>query len=122
MNTTIITVSTDTTVDNFLEQAGTGKVRFYTERADGTTRHIPFLALGTKEREVGEWVLLQREEGVSMKEIAKSMHSSVPSVRRLINQTLLANEVEEYDTEEISDILEQAAEETTNTEVTNDAQ
>lgn len=118
-NTTIITVSADTTVDNFLEQASTGKVRFYTQRGNGTLRHIQFPT--GEAREIGEWVLMQREEGVSMRDIAKEMHSAVPTVRRIINATLLAQEVEEYDAEEIADILAEAAEEASNTEAVNDA-
>lgn len=119
MNTTIITVAADTTVENFVAQAEQGKVRFYTQRGNGTLRHIAFPT--GEAREVGEWVLAQREEGVSMRAIAKEMHSAVPTVRRIINATLLAQEVEEYDAEEIADILAEAAEEATNTEAANDA-
>lgn len=122
MNTMIITIAQGTTVDTFLEGAAKGTVKFYTQRANGTERHIPFLALGTVEREYGEWVLDQREQGVTMQAIAKEMHASVPSVRRLINQTLLANEVEEFDNEEIAEWIAIAAEEVVETtEATNDA-
>lgn len=120
--TTIMTVIAEgTTVETFATALAEGKVRFYRVRENDTYRHVPYFAEGTKEREVGEWVLEQREEGVTMKAIATEMHVSVPSVRRLINAVLLAQEVEEYDEEDIADLLEEAAvEPAATTEAVND--
>lgn len=119
---TILTVVTEgTTVETFQTALAEGKVRFYRVRENDTFRHIPYFAEGTKDREVGEWVLGQREEGVTMKAIAAEMHVSVPSVRRLINAVILANEVEDYDAEDIADLLEDAAvEPAATTEAVND--
>lgn len=119
---TILTVITEgTTVDNFAASLAEGKVKFYRVRENESTRHIPYFAEGTADREVGEWVLEQRDEGVTMKAIASEMHSSVPTVRRLINAVLLAQEVEEYDEEDIAELLEDAAvEPAVTTEATND--
>jgi hypothetical protein len=122
MQNNILTVIAEgTTVETFPTALAEGKVKFYRLRDNDSTRHIPFLADGTPDREVGEWVLLQREEGVTMKAIAKGMHASVPSVRRLINATLLAQEVEEFEQEDIEDLLAEAAvEPSTTTEALND--
>ena len=110
MSNIAITAQQGTTVETFVKGAVEGSVKFYTLRSNGTYRHIPFLAEGSTEREVAEWVASQREEGVTMKAISVEMHLSVPSVRRVLNSLLLTEEVEEYDTDEIAEILaEQAA-------------
>lgn len=106
MSTIVTTVtSPSVTAENFLESAAAGTVKFHTEREDGTMRHVQFFAPETADREVAEWVLLQRDNGVPMKAIAREMHSSIPTVRRVINAMLLTLEVEEYDTDEIADLL-----------------
>lgn len=105
MSNIAITAVAGTTVETFVQGAVEGSVKFYTLRSNGTYRHIPFLADGTKDREVAEWVADQREQGTTMKAIATEMHMSVPSVRRVLNSLLLTEEVEEYDTEEIAEIL-----------------
>ena len=118
MNSTIaITAAAGTTVETFVEAAAKGTVKFYTIRENGTYRHIPFLGAGTVEREVAEWVAMQREEGVTMKAIAAEMHLSVPSVRRVLNSLLLTQEVEEYDTDDIATILAEQGETVTGTVV-----
>lgn len=110
MSTIEIRVTEAVTVDNFAKAAAEGTVQFYRVRGNGTTRHIPFYAEGTKEREVAEYVAEQREDGVSMKAIATELHMSVPSVRRMLNSLLLSEEVDGYDEEEIAEILADAHE------------
>lgn len=106
MNTIAVTVvTTDVTPDNFLEAAASGKVRFHTVRANGSTRRVQFYAEGTKAREEAEWVREQRDEGRTMKDIAAELHLSVPSVRRVLNALLLAEEVEGYEPEEVEELL-----------------
>lgn len=83
------------TADNLVAEAAEGHVKFHTLRNNGTTRRIQFLAEGTADREVAEWVMAQRGEGVTMKTIAAEMHVSVPTVRRMINALLLTWEVED---------------------------
>lgn len=108
MNTVVITIAEGTTVKNFKDALVTGDVKMYRLRGNDTTRHIPYLAPGTPERETAEWVMEQREEGVTMKEIAKAMHLSVPAVRRIINGMLLAEEMEAMTQREIRDLLRDA--------------
>lgn len=105
-----ITAAAGTTVETFVQAAAEGSVKFYRLRDNGTYRHIPFLAADSKDRETAEWVAEQREEGVTMKAIAADMHMSIPSVRRVLNSLLLTEEVEEYDTDEIAEILADIAE------------
>ena len=105
MSAVLATVASDTTVDNFVAQAAEGKVKFHTERGNGTTRRIQFLAAGTAERETAEWVAEQREEGVTMKAIAATLHVSVPTVRRMINALLLTEEFEQAEAEDLEDLV-----------------
>lgn len=108
MSTIEIRITETVTPDNWTESVASGKVKFYRVRSNGTTRHVPFFAEGSKEREEGEWVLEQREEGRTMQDIASELHLSVPSVRRMINSALLADEVDEYDEEDIVALLQEA--------------
>lgn len=123
MSTILFSVTEGTTVENFGQALAEGKVRFYRVRENDTFRHVPYYAEGSEERETAEWVLEQRDEGVTMKAIAAEMHSSVPTVRRMINAVLLAQEVEEYDEDEIAEVLAEAfVEPEVTTEATNDQQ
>lgn len=87
MTAILVTTSTD--------DKGATTVDFHKERANGTTRHLPTYPIGTPERETGEWILVQREEGRTMRDIAAEMHVSVPTVRRMLNATLLSQELED---------------------------
>lgn len=95
MTAIVATVTATTTVDTLATEAAEGTVKFHTERSNGTTRRIQFLAEGTDARLVAEWVMEQRTDGRTMKAIAAEMHVSVPTVRRMINALLLTWEVEE---------------------------
>lgn len=110
MSTIEIRVTEAVTVANFRESVANGNVQFYKVRGNGTTRHIPVFAEGTKEFEAAEQVMEWREDGRDMKTIAAELHMSVPSVRRLINSYLLSDEVAEYDEEDIAEILADAQE------------
>lgn len=105
MTAIVTTVTATTTEATLVSEAAEGKVQFHTERGNGTFRRIQFLAEGTPEREVAEWVAAQREEGVTMKAIAAEMHVSVPTVRRMINALLVTQEAEE----DAAAVLEAAA-------------
>jgi hypothetical protein len=111
MSTIEIRVTDTVTVANFKDELAKGNVQFYRVRGNGTTRHIPVFAEGTKEFEQAEYVAEQREEGVSMKALATELHLSVPSVRRLINSYLLSDEVADYEPEDIEELLASAREE-----------
>lgn len=108
MSTIEIRVAESVTVDNFQDELAKGNVQFYRVRGNGTTRHIPVFAEGTKEFEVAEYVAEKREDGTTMKALATELHMSVPSVRRLINSYLLSDEVAGYEPEDIEDLLAQA--------------
>lgn len=110
MSTIAVTVITaDVTPETFLEAAAKGTVRFHTVRANGSTRRVQFYAADTKAREEAEWVAEQRADGRTMKAIAEELHMSVPSVRRMLNALLLAEEVEGYEPEEVEELLAEAA-------------
>ena len=106
MNAIVTTITPDTTPDTFLVDAVAGAVKFHTERSNGTFRRVHFLPADSTERQTAEWVVLQREEGKTMKAIAAEMHVSVPTVRRMINDLLLTQEMEDSDSEEIADLIE----------------
>lgn len=98
------------TVETFVEKALAEEVKFHTVRANGTTRRIRVLT--GEEFEVAEWVMEQREAGRTMKDIAKEMSVSVPTVRRMINRYLLTEEIADSDQEEAAewvDILTEPA-------------
>lgn len=105
---TFATGTAPATASEFLEAAEQGKVKVYRERGNGTLRHIPFLAEGTAEREIAEWVREQREER-TMRDIAAEIHESVPSVRRRLNALEITEEVEAYEDEDITEILAAAS-------------
>lgn len=70
-------------------------VRFYRQRANGTTRHVPLLAEGTDARADAEWVQAQRDEGRTMKAISAEVHLSVPTLRRMLTSLALTEECED---------------------------
>lgn len=98
------TSSKTLTAETFVEAALTEDVKFHTVRANGTTRRIRVLT--GKDLEVAEWVMEQREEGRTMKDIANEMSVSVPTLRRLINRYLLTEEVANADQEEAQEWAE----------------
>lgn len=100
-----VTVTETTTSETLLSDLATGTARLHTEREDGTFRRVHFLADGTKEREVAEWVQDQREAGRTMRQIANEMIVSIPSVRRMINDLIITTELEEMDAEELAELL-----------------
>lgn len=114
---TIITVSEDTTPDNFAQHAAEGKVQFHRERGNGTTRRVHFLQDGSKPREWAEWVRAQREDGRTMRQIANETHFSIPTLRRWLNDLALTEAVEEADEDELSEMLTGAADLATEPEV-----
>lgn len=107
---TIVTVSADTTTDNFAQHAAEGKVLFHRERANGTFRRVHFLADGTQEREYAEWLRAEREAGKTMKALAIETHFSIATLRRWLNDLLLTETIEEADQDELAEMLLGAAE------------
>lgn len=120
MNIVLAAPSKIVTADSLLADLATGAAVIHKERGNGTFRRVHFLADGTKEREHAEWVLLQRAEGRSMKVISTELHISVSAVRRMINDLLLTEEIEEMEQEDLEALLEGASEATSEMEASED--
>lgn len=95
-----LTVAEGTTLENLLAHAREGKVKIHTVRSNGTLRRVQYLAAGTSDRELAEYVLALREGTEdagprTMRSIASELHVSIPTVRRLINAYLITVEIEE---------------------------
>lgn len=101
MTSITATAKTAVTAETFVSAALSEQVKFHTVRGNGTTRRIR--VLNEADLEVAEWVMEQREDGRTMKDIASEMAVSVPTLRRLINRYLLTQEVAEADTEEAAE-------------------
>lgn len=106
----VVTVSADTTTDNFAAQAAEGKVQFHRERASGTFRRVHFLADGTKEREYAEWLRAERENGRTMRALATETNYSIATLRRWLNDLALTESIEEADAEELEEMIKGAYE------------
>lgn len=79
--------------------AATGKVKFYRQRGNGTTRHMAYFAPGTDTRKAAEAVQQRRDNGDTIGAIAEDLNASVATVRRMITGLLLAQAIEagQYD-------------------------
>jgi hypothetical protein len=111
MNVTVA-IKTDkpVTADTMLAALTAGDIVLHKVRGNGTFRKVHFLADGTKEREVAEWVANERAEGKRMKDIAKDALLSVAAVRRILNDLALTEELEEAEADELDAMLQGAAE------------
>lgn len=74
-----------------------GMVRAYTEREDGTTRHLDLAPLGSTRRDTAEWINEQMEDGMSVKALSRDLHISVATVRRFLLSLELTEEIEAGD-------------------------
>lgn len=113
----IAVVATETTAATLIADLTSGVAKIYKERENGTFRKVHFLADGTKDREHAEWVVAQREEGVSMKAIAAEINMSVSAVRRMINDLALTEELEEMEAEDLAELLLGSEEDTSDAPV-----
>ena len=100
MPRTSVIATADTTIsaENLQAAAAAGRVVFHTRRANGSLRRMAYLRPGTKERTEAEQVAASRTAGVHMKAISASLHASVPTIRRMINNLELSRHVEAGDT------------------------
>lgn len=116
-------------VNNILGALYLEDVRVHSIREDGTMRRRHFLVPASKDREIAEWVRLQREgqeadedEGIEavtprgMKAIAREMHISIAAVRRILTDLAITEELEDSDEDELSALLMGAEEEDAVTE------
>lgn len=74
-----------------------GTVRLYRVRATGTTRAVPYLADGTPQREVAEWLDAALEGGTSLRTAATDAGLSLPTARRLVTALAITEEIEAGD-------------------------
>lgn len=81
--------------------ASAGTVRFYRQRANGSTRAIPYLAEGTEGREVAEWVAARTDDGASVATVAEETGLSRATVRRTLAALALTEEVEDGDLDDL---------------------
>lgn len=128
MRTINFTVPATATAESFATDLAQGHVEIHTERSNGTFRKVHFLTDGTDAREMAEYVLALREgndeEGrapQSMRTIANSLHVSIPTVRRMLNDLALTHELEDMDQADI-DALFTGAEEADTMVVTEDSE
>lgn len=77
-----------------LEAVVSGTVKFVNVRANGTTRHVPYLAPGTEARTTAEALLADRNAGKTVATIATERNLSVPTIRRALAHLTLAVELE----------------------------
>lgn len=116
MTTIAIAAPSTTTAATILADLTAGVAKVYRVRENGTFRKVHFLAEDTEGREHAEWVAMQREDGRSMKDISTELNMSIASVRRMLNDLALTNELEEMEAEELAELIlgaEEAAEATT---------
>jgi len=107
----IVISVTDTTVTHrapatFQRAATTGVVKFYIQRANGTTRRVQYLAVGTEARVEAEAIQAEREAGSTIRAIAASRFVSVAHVRRTLNALALAQIAESLTRKGIKEALE----------------
>lgn len=91
------TVDPETVAGSLEAAARAGKATFHVRRSDGTFRRMAYLPPGSAARRTAEKVEAQRAKKVPMKDIAKTMHVSIPTVRRILNNLELSRHVEAGD-------------------------
>jgi hypothetical protein len=77
-----------------VQAAYDGTVTFSKVRGTGTLRHWPVLAKGTPARKQADDIAARRAKGETVEAIAKAMHKSVPTVRRVITALAFTQEIE----------------------------
>lgn len=96
-NSVYATVDTEAVAETLQAAAAAGKVTFHIRRGDGSLRRMSYLAPGSAARRLAERIDRAREKGVPMKDIARKQHSSIPTIRRIINNLELSRHVEAGD-------------------------
>jgi hypothetical protein len=66
----------------------------YSERANGTTRHLELCPVGSTRRDTAEWISERLDDGATVRTVARELHVSVPTVRRFIMALELTEEIE----------------------------
>lgn len=71
-----------------------GQLEAYRVRSNGTTRLIRLLPVGSTGREAAEWVYDAVEDGRTVQSLARELHSSVPTIRRMLEALEITEQVE----------------------------
>lgn len=72
-----------------------GLLRAYRVRANGTMRHLDLLPLASTKREAAEWINDAVDmDGRSVESVARELHISTPTVRRVLEALALTEEIE----------------------------
>lgn len=77
-----------------IEALSTGQACLLKVRANGTRRSLPYLAVGTEQRNQAEAVARMREDGQTVDAIAEALKVSTATARRFITNLDLAHAVE----------------------------
>jgi hypothetical protein len=74
-----------------------GQLEAYRVRGNGTVRLVRLLPVGSTGREVAEGIYDEVEDGRTIQAISRELHSSVPTVRRMLEALELTEEIEAGD-------------------------
>jgi DNA-binding NarL/FixJ family response regulator len=95
-NKTTKSAEADPTVPATLKDAvAADAVRLFRQRKNGTLRSLPYLMPDSETRKEAEAVAKRREAGETVGAIAEDLNLSVATVRRMITNLLLAQQIEE---------------------------
>jgi predicted transcriptional regulator len=108
----VITVASTTTVESFLADAAAGEILFHTERYNGTLRRVKFLARGSEDRAMAEFVeaLRDQDNPPGWVLIAAKLQMSVSSARRFVSNLAITRELERMRPAEVAALLALTAE------------
>ena len=76
------------------DAAAAGTVRLFRQRRNGTLRSLTYLAPGSAARKEAEAVAARREKGETISSITDDLNVAVATVRRMITNLLLAQQIE----------------------------
>lgn len=76
------------------DAAAAGTVRLFRKRKNGTLRSLTYLAPGSAARKEAETVAARRAKGETISSITEDLNVSVATVRRMITNLLLAEQIE----------------------------
>lgn len=93
------TVDPEAVAADLAAAAKAGRATFHVRRSDGSFRRMAYLPPDSAARRTAERVEAKRKKipPVSMKDIAKEMHVSIPTVRRILNNLELSRHIEAGD-------------------------
>lgn len=77
------------------------ELRAYTQREDGSLRHLELAPLDSTRRNTAEWISEQLDAGTPVKAVARDLHISVATVRRFLLSLELTEQVEADEWEDL---------------------